>query len=304
MRKIFVLLLVLASLLAACSPTEAEQVSTPIAPLTREDVETIAAEAAAKAVAGIEFPEPVVPDPVVEETVVEPVVEAVVAECPLEDQGIRIEFLSVLSKEDGFYNLSFELEVLQPYSGCNTLVEGRQSLNEEHHVWVFDPGVVWELPVREASLWVYPASWNMVNFSAEKPPIAAEFVAAKRHNQIANHYDWPIFVHDGLYVYVFPAGMDVPEVVLPDNADFLDPQPLAVHGVWDQKATFSASIGAEKATTVALLDGELFFWVNAQDNIHFTSVQAWTMPSSWTEAQVKAWAVANFPGHSLKEYAP
>lgn len=302
MRKIFVLLLVLASLLAACSPTEAEQVSTPIAPLTREDVETIAAEAAAKAVAGIEFPEPVVPDPVVEEPV-EAVVEAPTVACPLENQGLRIEFLNVLEKENGFYTLSSEMEQLVDYAGCHILVEGRQTLDPEHHIWVFQDSN-WQLSVREASLWVYPIGWNMVDFSAAKPPIVSEFVTAKRHNQIANGYDWVIYVHVGESTFVFPAGQDTPVVLLPDNADFLDPQPLAVHGVWDQKATFSASIGAEKATTVALLDGELFFWVNAQDNIHFTSVQAWTMPSSWSAAQVKAWAVANFPGHSLKEYAP
>lgn len=307
-RKIFVLLFVLASLLAACS-APVEQVSTPPSPLTREEVSEIAAQAAAEAVAGIEFPEPVVvevqvleQEPAAVESVEEPVVEPMVAECPLKDQGIRIEFLNVLEKENGFYNLASEMEQLADYAGCNILVEGRQTLDPEHHIWVFS-GPDWELPVREASLWVYPIGWNMADFSTVKPPIASEFVTAKRHNQLANDYDWVIFVHVGENTYVFPAGQDTPVVILPDNAQFSDPQPLAVHGVWDGSA-FNASIGAEGATTVALLDDQLAFWVNAQDNVIFSSVQAWLMPSTWTEAQVKTWAEAQFPGKSLTAYAP
>ncbi len=321
MRKFFVVLFVLASLLAACQP-KAEQEATPLPPAEVEEpvveeptveepvLEPVVEEPVVEPVVEepvVEVPveEPVVEEPTVEEPVVEePVVEPVViAECPLKDQGLRIEFLGALHPEDGFYTLSSGMEQLASYVGCNALIEGRQVLAEEHHIWVFEGLAEWELPVREGSLWVYPIGWNMSDFSAAKPPIASEFVTAKRHNQLANDYDWVIYVHDGKNTFVFPAGQDTPSVFLPDNAAFSQPQPISVHGIWDG-SSFNASIGAEKATTVALLDGELFSWVNARDNIHFSSIQAWTMPSSWSAAQVKAWAAATFPGQTLQEYAP
>lgn len=296
--KILISLLILASLLAACSPTEAEQVSTPTTPpLTREEVSEIAAQAAADAVAGIKFPETVVEEPVVEDPAPVLTVKAL-SECSLKDKGIRLEFEG--PNEGEFYLLSGLSEAYAAYEGCNFLFEGRQDLTEEHNIWVFY-GLDWQLKVREGSLWVYPADWNMTDFSTEKSPIAAEFVTAKRHNQVANGYDWVIFVHDGENIYEFPAGKDTPIVVLPDNAQFSEPEPLAVQGIWNGQM-FDASIGAENTVTVALLDGQLFYWANAQDNIVYKTVQAWIMPSGWSLDQIESWAGEKFPGQILVEY--
>ncbi|HOP39370.1 MAG TPA: hypothetical protein PL154_03875, partial [Candidatus Woesebacteria bacterium] len=68
---------------------------------------------------------------------------------------------------------------------------------------------------------------------------------------------------------------------------------------------FNASIGAQGATTVALLDEEeLLFWDGAQDNILFQSVQAWLMPSTWDQSQIENWAKAQFPEMELQPYTP
>jgi hypothetical protein len=329
-KKLFILVVVfvMASLLAGCSlPASKAPV---ITPLSEQQISQIVDEAIAEQgppivnvtvpeqpapVINIEVPEQ--PAPVVNVTMPEvkpeepatqeSVVDLILPDCPLEDQGRRIEFTDTLEKEDGFYNLSSSMEQLEEYSGCNVLIEGRIQLVEEHHIWVYFPGE-WELAIREGSLWVYPESWNISDFSTEKPPISAEFVSAKRNNQIANNYDWIIYVHefneldDREYVYIFPAGQPTPLVTLPDNANFPEPRAIVVQGVWD--GVFNASIGAEKATTIALLDEELFFWVGAQDNIIFQTVEAWLMPSSWSQDQIENWAEAQFPGKTLGAYAP
>ena len=145
----------------------------------------------------------------------------------------------------------------------------------------------------------------MGDFSTKKAPIAAEFVTAKRNNQSANGYDWVIYVHIGTQTYEFPAGQDTPIVTLPDNADFVQPEPLEIHGVWDAKtASFNVSIGAEGATTVALLDGKLVYWAEAQDNVFFKSAEAWLMPSKWSQDQIEDWAKAQFPKKELGPYKP
>jgi len=314
MRKkiLFVtILLVLASLLAACSPLTKEQVSQIVdEAIAEQEPPTINVNVPEQEppTINVNVPEQEPPTinvnvPEQEPELVAPVEPLVLPNCPLEDGGVRIEFIGTLEKENGFYNLSSSMEQLAEYAGCNILVEGRIELVEEHNIWLFRGQ--WQLSIREGSLWVYPADWNMADFSTEKPPVAAEFVTAKRQNQVANGYDWIIFVHDGENNYVFPAGQDTPLVVLPDNAGFSEPQWISVHGIWDQKSTaFNASIGAEGATTVALLDEELFFWDGAQDNILFQSVQAWLMPSTWDQSQIENWAKAQFPEMELQPYAP
>lgn len=221
--------------------------------------------------------------------------------CPLSNQGVQIDFNKVPDKDD-LYPLSGSMKELQPYVGCNYLIEGRVQLTEEHHIWVFTDSD-WSLKIREGSLWAYPDGWNMGDFSTEKPPIAAEFVTAKRNNQKQNGYDWVIFVHVNNDVYEFPAGATTPKVVLPNNANFQEPEPIEVHGVWNGES-FDASIGAEKTTTVALLDGELVFWQHAKDNIPYKSVQAWLMPSAWSKDQIEAWAKEKFPTKELLPYVP
>ena len=223
--------------------------------------------------------------------------------CPLLDKGVQVDFEKVPDK-DGFYILSSSMKELSPYQGCQFLVEGRQILVEEHHIWAFS-NTSWTLKIREGSVWVYPAEWNMGDFSTKKAPIAAEFVTAKRNNQSANGYDWVIYVHIGTQTYEFPAGQDTPIVTLPDNADFVQPEPLEIHGVWDAKtASFNVSIGAEGATTVALLDGKLVYWAEAQDNVFFKSAEAWLMPSKWSQDQIEDWAKAQFPKKELGPYKP
>jgi len=244
-------------------------------------------------------------EPSVEEQVEEQALqEFELPACPLEDKGLRIDFAETLEKEDGFYKLSSEMEQLRKYLGCNILIEGRQKLIQEHHIWLIYGQ--WELPIREGSLWVYPSGWNMDNFGSEKPPIATEFVVAKRHNQIANDYNWPIIVHTlAGDTVLFPEGSQMPEVILPNNADFLEPESIVIHGIWDSKTTaFNASIGAEGATTVALLDGQLVYWVEAQDNVVFKNAKAWLMPNSWSMDQIKSWAESQFPEMELELYVP
>lgn len=222
--------------------------------------------------------------------------------CPLKDKGVQVDFEKVPDTE-GFYNLGASMKELQPYVGCNVLIEGRKVLIEEHHIWLFHDET-WTLKVREASLWVYPSDWNMDDFGAEKAPIATEFVVAKRNNQLENGYDWKIFVHTltGNSV-MFPAGSTMPAVDLPDNAAFDDPEPIEIHGVWDGKA-FDASIGGEKTITVALLDGTLYWWKNAKDNVLYKSVEAYTMPSAWSQDQIEAWCKEKFPTKELLPYVP
>jgi hypothetical protein len=220
--------------------------------------------------------------------------------CSLKDHGVQIDFGKTPDK-DGFYVLSGSMKELEPYAGCNFLVEGRIELIEEHHIWLFR-GPSWTLKIREGSLWVYPRDWNMDDWSAKKLPISGEFVVAKRHNQNANGYDWAIIVHTSTgNLVTFPAGSDLPAVVLPNNADFSAPELIEVHGVWDG-SQFNASIGGEKTVTVALLDGTLYWWKNAKDNVLYKSVEAYTMPSSWSQDQVEAWAEEMFPAMELLPY--
>ena len=300
-KKMFVvaIVFVVASLLAGCSRSmSTAPVSIPETPTTNvvgtEQPPTVSVEVFAS--------EPEIQE--TEELVEEPAMKtAVLPDCPLEDKGLRLEFVG--PNEGEFYLLSGLSQDFAAYEGCNFLFEGRQFLTEEHHIWVFE-SPDWQLKVREGSLWVYPRNWNMADFSAEKPPIAAEFVTAKRHNMLENGYDWLIFVHVGNDTYKFPAGATTPVVVLPDNAEFSEPQWISVHGIWDQQSTaFNASIGAQRATTVALLDEEeLLFWDGAQDNILFQSVQAWLMPSTWDQSQIENWAKAQFPEMELQPYTP
>ncbi len=295
-KKMFVvaIVFVVASLLAGCSRSmSTAPVSIPETPTTNvvgtEQPPTVSVEVFAS--------EPEIQE--TEELVEEPAMKtAVLPDCPLEDKGLRLEFVG--PNEGEFYLLSGLSQDFAAYEGCNFLFEGRQFLTEEHHIWVFE-SPDWQLKVREGSLWVYPRNWNMADFSTAKPPIAAEFVTAKRQNQLVNGYDWVIFVHAGENVFEFPAGQDTPLVVLPDNAEFSEPEPLTVQGVWDGEM-FNASIGAENTITIALLDGQLFYWAEARDNIVYKSVEAWIMPSGWSIEQIESWAGEKFPSHDLLEY--
>lgn len=210
--------------------------------------------------------------------------ESAAPACPLTDKGVQIHFASNPGS-DGFYNLSNQMAALRRYQGCNFLVEGRvDTSKEEHHIWVFDGR--WSLKVCEGSLWVYPKDWNMADFSTEKPPIMAEFVTAKRRNQHDNAYDWVIVGHDGNKKYEFPAGQATPKVNLPDNGNFSTPRLISVHGIWGD-GSFSASIGAEDTYTVAKIDGDVVYWYNAKDNVEYSSIEAYTMPSSYDLDDVK-----------------
>lgn len=183
--------------------------------------------------------------------------------------------------------------------GCQILAEGRQVLNEEHHIWLLGADSAHsrylasdgKFHAKEMSVWTYPQTWNMGDFSTTKPPIAAEFVNAKRVNQQANRYDWPMFVHllDG-NVAKFEKGVLVRDVKLPNNCSFSEPQKLSVAGIYDPTTgSFDASIGGDNCWTVARVDGQVLRWKGAKDNVMYKSVTAYLIPSSWTQSQIDQW---------------
>ena len=189
-----------------------------------------------------------------------------------------------------------ELTAGADLSGCPVLIEGRKTLNKEHHIWILNPNDGQYLDndgvfrAKEFSAWAYPSNWNVEDFSTTKAPIAAEFVDAKVNNQKANDYSWPIFVHksDGT-VLQFKAG-DKTGAVLPNNCNFTEPSHLNVTGVYNSSnKTFDASIGGEGCWTAAKIDGSWTSWVNAKDNVVFTSIEAWLMPSNFTEQNTLDW---------------
>jgi hypothetical protein len=143
-------------------------------------------------------------------------------------------------------------------AGCPVVIEGRKTLVQEHHIWILEPGSTMYLDpdgifrAKEFSAWAYPSNWNLGDFSTQKPPIAAEFVDAKRNNMQANNYDWPIFVHlSNGNTMEFKPGQKT-GAVLPNNCNITDPSRINVTGVYDPgNKSFDASIGAEGCTTAA-----------------------------------------------------
>ena len=189
-----------------------------------------------------------------------------------------------------------ELKADADLSGCPVLVEGRKVLNEEHHIWILMFGDKQYLDAdgifyaKEFSAWAYPSNWNMEDFSTAKAPIAGEFVDAKVNNMKANGYSWPIFVHksDGT-TFQFKAG-DKVGAILPNNCNFAAPSHLNVTGVYNMSnKTFDASIGGEGCWVAAEVDGKWQYWQGAKDNIVFTTIDAWLMPSTFTEQNVIDW---------------
>lgn len=189
-----------------------------------------------------------------------------------------------------------ELKADADLSGCPILIEGRKILNQEHHIWILIPGDKLYLDAdgvfraKEFSAWAYPSNWNMEDFSTAKAPIAGEFVDAKVNNMKANDYSWPIFVHlsDGTTLQFKPG--DKVGAVLPNNCNFAEPSHLNVTGVYDSSnKTFDASIGAEACITAAKINGSWFSWHDAKDNVQFSTIEAWLMPSTWDQTQIDAW---------------
>ncbi len=207
--------------------------------------------------------------------------------CQLTDKGIQLE---AIARNDGKWMINRNV------SACNMIFEGRLDQSQNHHILVLraPEGVNHQafdadgnFIFSEGSLWAYPSHWNMQDFSTAKPPIAAEFVSAKRLNMQANGYDWPIIVHqtDG-NTLVFPPGVKVEGVTLPNNCDFSGPQLIQVAGVYDpQKDYFVASIGAQGCTTVALLDNQVVQWEGARDGVTYRKVKAWLMPADYSQQQ-------------------
>jgi len=183
-------------------------------------------------------------------------------------------------------------------AGCSMLVEGRKDSSKAHHIWIIQSQFgrnyldadgkfrAWEM-----SVWVYPANWNMDDFSAEKLPIAGEFQDKKRANMQYNastEYDWPIYVHkvNGEVIYHGP-GTYLGYNDLKDSCNFAQPQLIAVTGQPVlEELKFNASIGAYGCRTVALIDDEVETWENARDNILLGSVTAYLMPKDWSQAQI------------------
>lgn len=189
-----------------------------------------------------------------------------------------------------------ELSATADLSGCLMIVEGRKVLIKEHHIWILIPGSKRYLDAdgifraREFSVYAYPSDWNMEDFSAAKAPIAAEFVDAKRNNMKQNGYDWPIYVHESSgNTLEFDPGSKF-GAVLPNNCDFSQPSHLNVTGIYNTSTkTFDASIGGEGCWTAAKIDGSWQHWQNAKDNVVFATIEAWLMPSTFSEKDVMDW---------------
>jgi hypothetical protein len=216
--------------------------------------------------------------------------------CPLTDKGVEI-FLTVVPNGDGRYELSSEMDILQPFAGCSFIIEGRTDVVDEHHIYAYKPENAWYLAMSEFSIWAYPPNWNMMDDKDQKPSVAEEFAASKRINQKDNNYNWPIFVHwfdgDVWQETVYGTDFIFPENDL-DRADFDQPQEIAVHGLIKGDG-FVTSIGAINVFTVANIDGQYFLWFNAKENIEFkNSIQAWLMPSSWSINEIVDWVDNNF----------
>ena len=196
-----------------------------------------------------------------------------------------------------------ELPLDAELAGCALLIESREDTLESHHIWVIqtkdgqnylDDGV---FKCVECSAWAYPTNWNIGVFDPEeKAPIAAEFVDAKRHNMQENGYDWPIFVHTlNNVVLEFAPGAEY-GAELPNNCAFSEPEAIEVTGLFDTESLiFNASIGAEDCVTIAWLDGssEPEQWQGARDNVLFSSVEAWMMPSYWDQAKIDVWVASH-----------
>lgn len=190
-----------------------------------------------------------------------------------------------------------ELAADADLSGCVFIIEGRKVLEERHDIWILMPDLSQYLDsdgkfrAKEMSVWAYPTSWNNENFADKVHlPIALYFARDKRNNQLANGYDWDIYVHvSSGNELKFSAGGKIEGVPEVDHCSQLEPARINVTGVYDPAANnFTASIGAEKCWTAAKIDGVWTKWFGVKDNILFTEVEAWGMPN-WTESQVADW---------------
>jgi hypothetical protein len=190
-------------------------------------------------------------------------------------------------------------------NGCALLFEGRiepgealhriivlRSYNGENAEFVKNG----KFTYAEGSIWGYDRTWNMEDFSSKKPPISAEFVNDKRAVMQANDYDWPILVYttDG-QIMDFSPGQEWANVVDNNACEFDQPQMIPVHG---QKISgenlFSAAVGALNCTTVAWIDGSKSpeVWQgqrDAENKVVYTTIEAWLMPSDWSETQIADW---------------
>jgi hypothetical protein len=189
-------------------------------------------------------------------------------------------------------------------NGCNLLFEGRIVPGEELHRVVILRGRYGEHPFvqggkfqyAEGSIWGYDRTWNMEDFSAKKPPIAAEFVNDKRAVMKAEGYDWDIVVYttDGQEMNFSP-GQEWAGVIDNDSCEFGEPLKIAVHGEkLSDSNSFSAAIGAIGCWTVAWIDGASVpeVWEGQRDaerKVQYTTVEAWMMPSKWDSAEIQSW---------------
>lgn len=218
--------------------------------------------------------------------------EAVVSLPPCDvEGGVQLQ---PTARNDGKWMINREI------SGCNLLFEGRLDQAQVHHIYILrsteGEGPYFDSEgnfiFMEGSVWAYPTGWNMDDFSASKPPIAAEFVNTKAENMKANGYSWPIVVHNMAGNELqFEAGVMLPDVVLPNNCSFDQPQPIKVSGIYDAKTgAFNASIGAADCWTVVWVNGTTkAAWFGAKDNVPFKTILAWLMPTTWSNDQIDKW---------------
>jgi len=187
--------------------------------------------------------------------------------------------------------------------GCALIFEGRLVKGEPFHriivlrdltgtnaEFVIDG----KFTYAEGSIWGYDRTWNLGDFSTEKPPIAAEFLHKKVEVMKAEDSLLPINVYlvNG-QVLEFPSGEVFPGVTATNDCDFSEPQEIPVHGEF-VGGKFAAAIGALGCTTVAWIDGAETpeTWSGQRDGerkVVYTTITAWMMPSGWTQDQINTW---------------
>lgn len=202
----------------------------------------------------------------------------------------------------GYNNTALGHDVSQ-LGGCDMWAEYESPDSKEHIIDVLrdDPTKqlaylgadgMYHIPQpKGGSFWVGPANWNTSDFSTPKPPIAYEMAAERNANQLTNvsgSYDWPEIVKlpDGS-IKTFEVGYQYGGYYTGCN-DLSVPAPFYVAGTI-VGSQYNASIGMAGCYVAVKLDGTWTYWLNAKDNVLYTTAEAELFPKSASEADVQAW---------------
>lgn len=191
------------------------------------------------------------------------------------------------------------------------LVEGRQELTEEHHIWSLRGrnGVENTVDTRndlfcfaEGSGWAYDVRWNADELGNSAEPALAEMLANDKRtnmqNNVAGPYDWPIFIHrNSGEVYDYAAGVFVESALGADESDCAFDVPRRLYeeitGVYSSATGMMvSSIGATNCQVIVIgdFDGdvnvEVEAWRGSRDNFSSRWVFAYMLPETWSEQQM------------------